>query len=135
MRGFEYGVLDELAWHTGVTTGAWWIGGGFGEVLQTLMGAITGVRWIVGRVSEVCSCCRVSCIQKLPLATLAMLIATSMLATHTWHAIVGPRPSVLKFVFMLCRCQPRSAVHLVFMSSLILDVSLLCCLKVNQLLM
>jgi hypothetical protein len=69
-------------------------------VLQTLMGVVIGVCWIVGRVSGVHSYHRVLCLQKLPLATLAMLIAISMLATHTWRAIVGPQLSSLKFVFM-----------------------------------
>ena len=41
---------------------------------------------------------KVSRKQKFPFATLAMLIAISMLATHTWHANVGPLPSVSKFV-------------------------------------
>ncbi len=76
--------------------------------MGTLIGVVIGVHWIVGRVSGVCSCCRVSFVQKLPLATLAMLIAISMLATHTWHAIVGPQPSAK---------------------------SLLCCLEINPLLM
>jgi hypothetical protein len=92
VRCFEYGVLAELAWHLlalSVMTGAWKISGGFGVVMQTLMGVIIGVCWIVGRVHGVPSCHRVSCVQKLPLATLAMLLGISMLATHTWCAIVG----------------------------------------------
>jgi hypothetical protein len=47
-------------------------------VLQTLIGVVIGVCWIVGRVSEVHSCHKVSCIRKLPLATLAMLMAISI---------------------------------------------------------
>jgi hypothetical protein len=103
VSGFEYGVLVGLAWHVqvlGVMTGAWWIGEGFGEVLQTLIGVVIGVCWMVGRASGVRSCRRVSCVQKLPLATLAMLMAISILATHTWRAIVGLQQSVLKFVFV-----------------------------------
>ena len=41
---------------------------------------------------------KVSCKQKFAFATLAMLIAISMLATHTWCANVGPLPSTSKFV-------------------------------------
>ncbi len=103
MRGCEYRVLAELVWLAqalGVTTIAWYIGGGFGEVLQTLIGVVIGVCWIVGSVSRVHSFCRVSCVQKLTLATLATLIVISMLAPHTLRAIVGLQPSVLKFVFM-----------------------------------
>ena len=62
------------------------------------MGVVIGVCWIMGRVSGAHSFRRVSCVQKLPLATLARLIAISILATHTWHAIVILRLSVLKFI-------------------------------------
>ncbi len=41
---------------------------------------------------------KVSCKQKFAFATLATLIAISMLATHTWRANVGPLPSTSKFV-------------------------------------
>jgi hypothetical protein len=40
---------------------------------------------------------KVSCEQKFA-ATLATLIAISMLATHTWRANVGPLPSASKSV-------------------------------------
>ena len=43
---------------------------------------------------------KVSCVQKFAFATLAVLIAISMLATHTWRANVGPPPSTSKFVNM-----------------------------------
>ncbi len=56
--------------------------------------------WLEGKAIGVRNCCKVSCVQKFPFATLAMLIAISMLATHIWHAIVGPCPSSSKFVDM-----------------------------------
>ena len=43
---------------------------------------------------------KVSCMQKFAFATLATLIAISMLATHTWHANVGLLLSTSKFVNM-----------------------------------
>ena len=43
---------------------------------------------------------KVSCMQKFAVATLATLIAISMLITHTWCANVGPLPSTSKFVNM-----------------------------------
>jgi hypothetical protein len=59
-----------------------------------------GDGWVGGKASGVCNCCKVSCVQNLPFATLAALIAISMLATHTWRASVGPHPSSSKFVDM-----------------------------------
>ncbi len=56
--------------------------------------------WLEGKSIGMRNCCKVSCVQKFPFATLAMLIAISMLATHTWRAIVGPRQSLSKFVDM-----------------------------------
>ncbi len=44
------------------------------------------------------------CVQKLPRATLATLIAISTFATQTWRAIVVPLPSLLKSTSMKCLC-------------------------------
>ena len=43
---------------------------------------------------------KVSCVQKFAFAILAMLIALSMVATHTWCANAGPLLSSSKFVNM-----------------------------------
>jgi hypothetical protein len=59
-----------------------------------------GDGWGGGKASGVHNCRKVSCVQNLPFVTLAVLIAISMLAAHTWHASVGPLPSSLKFVDM-----------------------------------
>jgi hypothetical protein len=59
-----------------------------------------GDGWMGGKASGVRNCCKVSCVQNLPVATLAVLIAIPMLATYTWHASVGLHPSSSKFVDM-----------------------------------
>jgi hypothetical protein len=56
--------------------------------------------WLEGKAIGMRNCCKVSCVRKFPFATLATLIAISILATHTWCAIVGPHPSSSKFVDM-----------------------------------
>jgi hypothetical protein len=59
-----------------------------------------GDGWVGGKASGVRNCCKVSCVQNLPFATLVALIAISILATHTWRASVDPCPSLSKFVDM-----------------------------------
>ncbi len=59
-----------------------------------------GDGWPGGKASGVRNCSKVSCVKNLPFATLAALIAISMLSTQTWHASVSPRPSSSKFVDM-----------------------------------
>ena len=68
--------------------------------MLTLERVTGGDGWVGGKASGVRNFCKVSCVQNLPFVTLAVLIAISMLATHTWHASVGLRPSSLKFVDM-----------------------------------
>ncbi len=59
-----------------------------------------GDGWVGGKANGIRNCCKVLSVENLPFATLAVLIAISMLATHTWRASVGPRPSSSKFVDM-----------------------------------
>ncbi len=97
MCGLEYGVLDNQVWHAcdpGVVNGVWYRCGG--EQMLMSESETGGDGWVGGKASGIRNCCKVSCVQKLPFATLAMLIAISMLATHTWHASVGPCPSLSK---------------------------------------
>ena len=101
MCGCEYGVLDNQVWHAfdpGVMNGKWYWCGEVRVVMQEI--GTGGDCWLEGKAIGMCNCCKVSCVQKFPFATLAMLIAISMLVTHTWHAIVGLRPSSSKFADM-----------------------------------
>ncbi len=101
MGGCEYGVLDNQGWcafDPGVTNGKWFWCGGVRVVMQEI--GTGGDCWLEGKANGMRNCHKVSCMQKFPFATLAMLIAISMLATHTWCAIVGLHPSSSKFVDM-----------------------------------
>ncbi len=84
-----------------------------------------------GASSGVQSRQRDSCVQKLPLATLETLIAISMLATHTWHASVGPRPRVTKSIVWKCRCCGSRAKRFVLINLYIFSWSSSCCPKVR----
>ena len=65
-------------------------------VEEAITVCVGGRGWLMGVSSGVQSRQGDSCVQKLPLATLKTLIAIFMLATHTWHASVGPCPSSTK---------------------------------------
>jgi hypothetical protein len=69
---------------------------------EDIMVFVGGRGRLTGVSSGVRSRQRDSCVQKLPLATLKTLIAISMLATHTWCASVGPRPSSTKSIVRKC---------------------------------
>jgi hypothetical protein len=85
-----------LACDPGVVNDVWYRCGE--EQMLTSERETGGDGWVGGKTSGIRNCCKVSCVQKLSFATLEMLIAISMLATHTWCASVGPCPSSSKFV-------------------------------------
>ena len=62
-----------------------------------------GWGWLDGEAIGMFNCRKVFCMQKFFFATLAMMIAISIFAIHTWHAIVGPCWSLSKLVDMKCR--------------------------------
>ena len=68
-------------------------------MLERVVGTV-GCGCVFGTTDGMFNWRKVSCEQKFAFATLAMLIAISMLATHTWHANVGLLPSTSKFVNM-----------------------------------
>ncbi len=101
MCGREYRVLDNQMWRAfdlGVMNGKWYCCGGVQVVMQEI--GTGGDCWLEGKAIGMHNCCKVSCVQKFPFATLAMLMTISMLATRTCRAIVGPRPRSSKFVDM-----------------------------------
>ncbi len=93
---------DQAFWEekTGMSKGERWLNGEELSVGETFAEGVGEHFWMAGSAIWVQSRQRDSYVQKLPFATLAMLIAISILATHTWHAIVGPRPSLAKSIFM-----------------------------------
>jgi hypothetical protein len=98
-----FGVVDgQEFWEeeTGVSRGERWLNGEESSVGETFAGGVGEHLWMTGNTILVQSRWRDSFVQKLHVATLATLIAISMLATHTWHAIFGPRPSLVKSIFM-----------------------------------
>jgi hypothetical protein len=68
-------------------------------VLERVVGTV-GCVCVFGTMDGMFNWRKVCCVQKFAFATLAMLMAISMLATHTWRANVGPLPSTSKFVTM-----------------------------------
>ncbi len=68
-------------------------------MLERVVGTV-GFGCVFGMTDGMFNWHKVSCKQKFAFATLAMLIAIFMLATHTWRANVGPLPSTSKFVNM-----------------------------------
>ena len=113
---------NKVGWRDGVDN--WWevCGRKYGDLLRQLWPlcepGVAGGKWVSCRGDRVvvwlvrtggCGCIcgmmtgmfnwrKVSCVQKFACATLATLIAISMLATHTWRANVGTLPFASKFV-------------------------------------
>ena len=82
--GHEYGVLGKQLWRRckpGVAISEWTVWGGV-QVMAWEIGN-GGCGWLGRKTLGVINCCKVSCVQKFPFAILVMLIAMSMLATHT----------------------------------------------------
>ena len=66
-------------------------------MLERVEGTV-GIGCFFGTTDGMLNLRKVSCEQKFAFATLATLMAISMLAIHTWRANVGPLPSTSKFV-------------------------------------
>ncbi len=79
--------------------GGKWVACRGDRVLERVEGTV-GCGCVFGMMDGMFNWPKVSCEQKFAFATLATLIAISVLATHTWHANVGPLPSTSKFVNM-----------------------------------
>jgi len=96
-------------WELAANQVEWSLMCGESFVEEAIPVCVGGRGWLTGVSSGVQSRQRDSCVQKLPLATLKTLIAISMLATHTWRASVGPRPSSTQSIDRKCQCLRRSA--------------------------
>ncbi len=97
----EYGDQLRRLWRlcdSGVAGGKWEACRG-DQVLKRVVGTV-GCGCVFGMTDGIFNWHKVSCKQKFAFATLATLIAISMLATHTWCANIGLLPGTSKFVNM-----------------------------------
>ena len=95
----EYGDWLRRLWclcDPGVAGGEWVACEG-DQMLEQVEGTV-GCGCVFGTMDGMFNWRKASCKQMFAFATLATLIAISMLANRTWRANVGPLPSTSKFV-------------------------------------